>query len=103
MCCMTRSIDFRHETFVNYGSRKLKAICEAVGFQAAKTDETLQLFPELLAPWGEQQIGESLPWRSDIGEEGTPFEFSLALSDGVPEVRIMVEAQGMTGTLASNR
>lgn len=100
---MTLAFDFRNETFVNYGSRKLRAICEAVGFEPTRRDETIQLFSELLAPWGEQQIGESMPWRSDIGEEGTPFEFSLALSDGVPEVRIMVEAQGMAGTLASNR
>jgi DMATS type aromatic prenyltransferase len=95
--------DFTQETFITNGSERLRVLCNAVGFDEQRTDDMLGLFSELLAPWGDRRIGTSMPWRSDIGEEGTPYEFSLALSDGVPEVRIMVEAQGEGGTLASNR
>lgn len=95
--------DFSQETFISNGSGRLRTLCNAVGFDEQRTTEMLELFSELLTPWGECCIGASMPWRSDIGEEGTPYEFSLALSDGVPEVRIMVEAQGEAGTLASNR
>lgn len=95
--------DFSEDTFVTHGSSRLRALCHAVGFDEQRTHEMLDLFSALLTPWGERAIGASMPWRSDIGEEGTPYEFSLALSDGVPEVRIMVEAQGEAGTLASNR
>lgn len=90
-------------TFVADGSNRLQALCNAVGFGERQTHDMLDLFAELLAPWGDREVATSMPWRSDIGEEGTPYEFSLALSDGVPEVRIMVEAQGDAGTLASNR
>jgi DMATS type aromatic prenyltransferase len=95
--------DFGQETFIANGSSRLRTLCNAVGFDEQRTHDMLELFSELLTPWGERPIGASMPWRSDIGEEGTPYEFSLALSDGVPEVRIMVEAQGEAGTLASNR
>lgn len=95
--------DFTQETFITSGSRRLRMLCNAVGFDDRLTTGMLELFSELLTPWGDCTVGASMPWRSDIGEEGTPYEFSLALSDGVPEVRIMVEAQGEAGTLASNR
>ena len=94
---------FSQETFISSGSRRLQTLCNAVGFDDQRTNEMLDLFSELLTPWGDGAIGASMPWRSDIGEEGTPYEFSVALSDGVPEVRIMVEAQGEAATLASNR
>lgn len=95
--------DIEQETFITYGGARLRLLCNAVGFEEQRTDEMLGLFSELLTPWGNRPIGASMPWRSDIGEEGTPYEFSLALSDGVPEVRIMVEAQGEEGTLRANR
>lgn len=94
--------EVEQETFITNGSARLRLLCNAVGFDEQRTDEMLGLFAELLSPWGNRPIGASMPWRSDIGEEGTPYEFSLALSDGVPEVRIMVEAQGEEGTLRSN-
>lgn len=46
-----------------------------------------------MEPWGNQPIGASPSGASDITDEHFPIEFSLALEGGVPEVRVLFEAQ----------
>lgn len=40
--------------------------------------------------------------RSDITDDHSPFEFSLAFDDGPPQLRLLAEAQGAEPSLASN-
>src|SRR5262249_42042336 len=100
---MTRADAIGRRTFADVGCERLRALCEAVGFDAPRIGEMQGLFRRVIAPWGERRIDARTDWRSDISEDGSPFELSLALSDGVPEVRILAEAQGEGGTLTSNR
>ena len=90
------------QTHFQYGAQKLRALCDALGF-GEKTEPTIKLFRSLIYPWGETAIGEAPRWPSDIGDDHTPFEFSLALSEKQPELRILIEAQGVVPTLQSQR
>jgi DMATS type aromatic prenyltransferase len=56
----------------------------------------------MLAPWGEQPVPAVPLWRSDIGDDHSPFEFSVAFSEGKSDLRLLVEGQG-GGNLASQR
>ncbi|MBX3259295.1 MAG: hypothetical protein KF782_06360 [Labilithrix sp.] len=61
----------------------------------------------MLLPWGSAKIPSAPAWPSDIGDDHSPYEFSLALAPNEPpSVRFLVEAQSTTGgspTLADMR
>lgn len=87
-------------SFSSYGAARLRPLATAMGF-AGREEEVTQFLQSLIAPWGERLIGSSLGWPSDIGEDHTPYEFSLALGGGEPELRLLLEAQGQAPTLSS--
>jgi DMATS type aromatic prenyltransferase len=60
------------------------------------------LFRRLAATWGSLPATGSPRFASDITDDQTPFEFSVALDGGTPEVRFLLEAQGAVPSLASN-
>ena len=90
------------QTHFQYGAQKLRDLCDALGF-GEKTELTIELFRSLIYPWGETAIGKRPQWPSDIGDDHTPFEFSLALSEKQPELRILLESQGVVPTLQSQQ
>ncbi|HSN97594.1 MAG TPA: tryptophan dimethylallyltransferase family protein [Candidatus Nanopelagicales bacterium] len=47
----------------------------------------------MIEPWGGMRIGSTPRFRSDISDDHSPYEFSLALFQGEPEVRFLIEAQ----------
>jgi DMATS type aromatic prenyltransferase len=48
---------------------------------------------DLMSPWAKRAIGTRPSGVSHITDEHFPIEFSLALEGGVPEVRVLFEAQ----------
>ena len=90
------------QTHFQYGAQKLRALCCALGFEE-KTESIVQLFRSFIYPWGETTIGKVPKWPSDITDDHTPFEFSIAFCDHQPELRILIEAQGAVPTLQSQR
>jgi DMATS type aromatic prenyltransferase len=52
------------------------------------------LVSTMLEPWGSQSILRQPAWRSDIGDDHSPFEFSLVHTSGTIDLRFLVEAQG---------
>jgi DMATS type aromatic prenyltransferase len=81
------------------GAERLRALSEALGFRDSRP--IVDLFHRLLMPWGDRALSEGPPWPSDVGDDHTPFEFSLALG-GAPELRVMVEPLGDAPSLRSN-
>jgi DMATS type aromatic prenyltransferase len=81
------------ETYLEVSSRCLMSLCKSVGFSSQQYYAALLVLTDLLAPWGNQPIGSKPFGNSDITDEHFPIEFSLAVEDGVPEVRILFEAQ----------
>jgi DMATS type aromatic prenyltransferase len=84
-------------TFEEFGLARLQALCEAVGYEASDTETAKRFFSFMSSPWGSRRIGRAPPWKSDITDDHTPFELSLALEDGRPEVRFLMEAQNAHG------
>jgi len=74
----------------------------AVGF-GGSTDGVIQTFRELLSPWGETPLGQPSKWVSEISDDNTPVEFSVAVADGRAEVRVLFEPQGDQPTLSAYR
>ena len=92
------------ETFVEFGVERLRALCEA-GFAPGEPGESnrlLAMFQRLLRGWGEHAIGHRPRYPSNVADDEAPYEFSIALANGKPEVQVYVEAQGEPPTLDSN-
>jgi hypothetical protein len=85
-------------TLGQVGRAKLARLCEAIG-QSHLTQSALGTFECLATSWADRSIGSD-SWASDITDDATPFEFSLAFEGSTPEIRILVEAQGNAPSLA---
>jgi DMATS type aromatic prenyltransferase len=88
-------------TFQEFGTGRLQSLCEAVGYGPAEIQTVQRFFTVMSSPWGSQRIGTAPAWRSDITDDNTPYEFSLALEGDRPEVRFLIEAQNSPTTLQS--
>lgn len=77
------------------------ALCEGAGLEASLPAllETLEI---LGSGWRDLPLTEQPPFATDITDDGTPFEFSLALEGDHTELRALAEAQRAPFTLASN-
>jgi len=56
-----------------------------------------------LRGWGAEQIPEEPEYASCIGDDHSPFEYSLAVGAQRAELRLLVEAQSQTPAAASNQ
>ncbi|MFL5348315.1 MAG: tryptophan dimethylallyltransferase family protein [Hyalangium sp.] len=80
-------------TFEEFGTARIQALCEAVGYSAQDTETVKRFFTFMSQPWGSRLIGTTPPWSSDITDDHTPFELSLSIDGERPEVRFLMEAQ----------
>lgn len=67
------------------------------------TPEARARMDATLMDWGERVIPAKPAWPSDIGDDHSPFEFSVATDGPKRSVRFLVEAQGKQPSLASTR
>ncbi len=89
-------------TFQEFGNARLQALCQAVGYGAEDLRTLQRFFTAMSSPWGTRRIGSVPTWLSDITDDHTPFEFSLALEGSYPEVRFLIEAQNEPTTIQSS-
>ncbi len=90
------------QTFADYGAARFRMLCHGAGF-GAKTEEFITTFRRLLTPWGHVPIGNQPRWMSNIGDDHSPIEFSIAMINQQPEVRVLMEVQGDAPTVQSQR
>jgi DMATS type aromatic prenyltransferase len=80
---------------------RLRRLCDALGM-ADDSDQITNVFRRMVAPWGAAPLADEPSWLSEVGDDHTPFEFSVAF--GVRnELRILVEPLGNPGGLIANR
>lgn len=91
------------ESYIEFGARRLAGLCDALGFEARRAAESNELFALMLSPWGTRPMGQAPRFASDIGDDHTPFEFSVAFGGGEPELRILFEPQGAGPTVADQQ
>jgi DMATS type aromatic prenyltransferase len=84
-------------SFLEFGLSRIQALCKAVGFGAVETHTVEEIFSFMADGWGARRIGETPPWRCDVTDDHTPYELSLALEGGRPEIRFLMESQRKSG------
>jgi DMATS type aromatic prenyltransferase len=89
------------QTYVECGIEKLTALCHSVGL-SNKIEQITEIFRTLTSSWGETVVGANTAWKSDVSDDCSPFEFSIALDPNKAELRVLVEAQGTDPNLQSN-
>lgn len=89
-------------TFVRAADRLLKKLCEGMDLQDSY-EEFRQVQRLFLEKWGVQEIPEVPPYRSSIGDDHSPFEYSIAFGAHRTELRLLVEVQGDAHDAASNQ
>jgi hypothetical protein len=96
-------LDASHaQSFSAFGSERLRTLCRGLGLNDQREQEAQKLLSRFLMRWGDAAIGRAPRWRSDITDDHSPFEFSLAMDGREPELRILVEAQAHRPGLLAN-
>lgn len=87
-------------TYASFGDEGLQRLWWALRGEQCPTS-VRERFAWMLAPWGDRLLPRRAAWRSDIGDDHSPFELSVVFSAEGSEVRLLVEAQGEEPTLHS--
>ncbi|MEU4246422.1 tryptophan dimethylallyltransferase family protein [Amycolatopsis sp. NPDC026612] len=74
--------------------RQLDTLCELVGFDSAD-QRPRKLLGQLLGPGGESSLADPPPFSSNVSDDTTPIEFSLAFdTTGECAIRVLGESIG---------
>ena len=84
-------------TYDEISSWQLESLCTALGLQAT-VKENLELQRTLFEPWGQDLVPASPAYASCIGDDHSPYEYSLAFSGQSVELRILFETQAAQPT-----
>ena len=90
-------------TLGQLGLECMGSLAERVGFARGEIAAMQWLFSELVHPWGGVDMRLPPPWPSDVSDDHSPFEFSVAVGGSRPELRVLVESRGDPPTLESNQ
>jgi DMATS type aromatic prenyltransferase len=80
---------------------KLDRLCAALQRQELR-GEAIRVLDLIGGGWGALPARALPHWQSDITDDGTPLEFSIACEDDAMELRLLVEPQERSGTLHTN-
>jgi len=88
---------------VDFATSRFKDLCIGAGY-GGDTPGIVTTLRRLLAACGDASVRSSSPdWVSEISDDNTPVEFSVAMADGQAEVRALFEPEGEAPTLAAYR
>ncbi|RAK43203.1 DMATS type aromatic prenyltransferase [Actinoplanes lutulentus] len=79
---------------------QIRRLCDVVGIDPATP---VELLSELLGAHGSRPLDAPPAWPSDVADDHTPIEFSIAYNDSEPPaLRILAEAFGTTPGVRAN-
>lgn len=83
---------------------QLLSLCDALSMRSSYP-EYLLLQRFLFGAWGERvrETSESAPYPSLIGDDHSPYEYSVAFTKGETELRLLFEAQARRPNAISNQ
>jgi hypothetical protein len=88
---------------VDFATSRFKSLCYGAGY-GSDTEAVAGTLRGLLAACGDAPVGGTpSEWVSEISDDNTPIEFSVAIADGKAEVRALFEPEGEEPTLAAYR
>jgi DMATS type aromatic prenyltransferase len=88
-------------TLHHLGCAKLAGLCHALRQDSNQTGRAIEVFQVMTQHWCGAAEAKS-GWQSDITDDGTPFEFSASFHAGGVDLRMLVEPQTASCTLATN-
>jgi hypothetical protein len=86
----------------DYATDRFRSLCDAAGY-GGETHRVVRVVRDLLSPWADVPRGQSSKWVSEISDDNTPIEFSVAMGGKRSEVRILFEPQAEEATLEAYR
>lgn len=96
------SLQLTHRaTLRQLAAAKLSALCDGLGMPHLR-DRALPLFDLMSSGWNQLPALAAPYWPSDITDDGSPFEFSVAFASGKPELRMLIEPQLLPASVESN-
>jgi DMATS type aromatic prenyltransferase len=81
---------------------ELFRLCASLGYEE-HFESCRDIQREMLGGWGDAAIPGQPAYASEIGDDHSPYEFSLQFEQGGVELRLLVEAQGNEPTAGANR
>ena len=81
---------------------RLETLLSAAGF-GPQVRTNLDVFRRLVQGWGEKPVEAYGAWPSEISDDHTPIELSVALGERATEVRALLEPQATSPTLDAYR
>lgn len=88
-------------TYEEVSRAQLLALSTAIGQSHASTGY-VNLQTSLLRPWSARKIPSAVPYPSLIGDDHSPYEYSVAYGAKGIELRLLFEAQATDPSLARN-
>jgi len=92
-------IPIASRTFESFATARVADLTRILGFGEADVEQALDVVRRMLDPWGQWTIDTKPHWHSDACADGSPFELSMAIDGGAPELRFLVESLSTTHTL----
>lgn len=83
--------DFASATLAEIGTSQLKRLGEGLDLSVAETQRLVDIFTRLLGTAASRNASDPPTYRSDVVDDHTPFEMSIAIGGGAPELRVLVE------------
>lgn len=85
-------------SFSDVATTDMRQLCAALQLPDGCAQAADALIPVLQGAWAKRLFGRAPPTMSDITDDGSPFEYSVALGPGLREVRLLLEPQGQPTT-----
>jgi DMATS type aromatic prenyltransferase len=85
-------------TYASVAAAQIGDLCESLGL-GSHTADVRALFARVTRAWSHHPLDRGPLWASDLTDDHTPYEFSIAYRGDRPELRMLVEAQTPGGSL----
>lgn len=73
------------------GTHQLRGLAEALELPVTDSQRLIEIFTHLLGTAAWRSAGDPPAYTSDVVDDHTPFEMSIAVGGGAPELRVLVE------------
>lgn len=79
-------------THLELAGQKMAALCNAFSVDTVQRQRLMSMLWLMATPWGDRPVGTRPSILSDITDDHSPFELSLAFGNKAPEFRMLMEA-----------
>ena len=91
----------RGPTLAELGVRQIEALATASRTLESDAPRMTRVFLDLLGASGSERSGGTPLFPSDVVDDHTPYELSVTLGEGAPELRMLVEPPGVDASLGA--